>query len=165
MALMRVAATLLLPIRQASHVGETVKVTRLRPGGERPLRSRVASLLAEAGCVAPLDEADELIEAADSDEALIGPPRCSPGRRRAARLGYRVGPLCWPYRVVVHPGVYVPRWQSEPIVRRAVELLPDNGVAADLLHRVRCDSSCARTGAADGTGPGHRHRSCCLCLR
>ncbi len=32
----------------------------------------------------------------------------------------------------VDPGVYVPRWQSEPLARRAVEHLPATGVAIDL---------------------------------
>jgi release factor glutamine methyltransferase len=32
----------------------------------------------------------------------------------------------------VAPGVYVPRWQTEPLARRAVTLLPPAGVAADL---------------------------------
>jgi release factor glutamine methyltransferase len=32
----------------------------------------------------------------------------------------------------VDPGVYVPRWQSEPLARRAVERLPATGVAIDL---------------------------------
>jgi release factor glutamine methyltransferase len=131
MALTRAAPTLVLPIRQASHVGETVKVTRLRPGGERPLRSRVASRLAEAGCVAPLDEADELIEAADGDALRLDD---------LVALRVAGEPLAWVtgsarfagHSVRVHPGVYVPRWQSEPIVRRAVELLPANGMAADL---------------------------------
>jgi len=36
------------------------------------------------------------------------------------------------HRVVVHPGVYVPRWQSEALCRRAIEVLPDSGLAADL---------------------------------
>ena len=33
---------------------------------------------------------------------------------------------------LIAPGVYVPRWQSEPLARRAVERLPANGVAIDL---------------------------------
>src|SRR4051794_7064579 len=32
----------------------------------------------------------------------------------------------------VDPGVYVPRWQSEPLARRAVERLPADGIAIDL---------------------------------
>ena len=35
-------------------------------------------------------------------------------------------------RVCVDPGVYVPRWQSEPLARRAAALLPEDGVAVDL---------------------------------
>ncbi len=34
--------------------------------------------------------------------------------------------------VLVEPGVYVPRWQSEPMARAAVALLPENGTAVDL---------------------------------
>src|SRR5205823_6609927 len=35
-------------------------------------------------------------------------------------------------QVRVQPGVYVPRWQSEPMARRAADLLPDHGTAVDL---------------------------------
>ena len=35
-------------------------------------------------------------------------------------------------RVVVHPGVYVPRAQTEVLARRAAALLPPDGVAVDL---------------------------------
>lgn len=34
--------------------------------------------------------------------------------------------------IVVDPGVYVPRWQSESLARRAVDLLPTTGAAVDL---------------------------------
>jgi release factor glutamine methyltransferase len=34
--------------------------------------------------------------------------------------------------VAVGPGVYVPRWQSEPLARRAAELLPSDGRGVDL---------------------------------
>jgi release factor glutamine methyltransferase len=34
--------------------------------------------------------------------------------------------------IVVHPGVYVPRWQSVELARRAAARLPDDGVAIDL---------------------------------
>ena len=34
--------------------------------------------------------------------------------------------------IVVEPGVYVPRWQSEAVARRAVDLLPAEGTAVDL---------------------------------
>ena len=35
-------------------------------------------------------------------------------------------------QVRVDRGVYVPRPQTEPLARRAIELLPDDGFAADL---------------------------------
>ncbi len=35
-------------------------------------------------------------------------------------------------RVKVHPGVYVPRWQTEALARRAAALLPPDGTAVDL---------------------------------
>ena len=35
-------------------------------------------------------------------------------------------------RVRVHPGVYVPRWQTEALAERAASLLPPDGVAVDL---------------------------------
>jgi release factor glutamine methyltransferase len=129
-ALRRAAPTPLLRTRQASHVGETVEVTGLRPG-RGSLRARVASRLAEAGCVAPSEEAGELIEAAANDEGLLD-------RLVARRVTGE--PLAWVtgshrfagHRIVVHRGVYVPRWQSEPLARRAVELLPEDGLAVDL---------------------------------
>jgi release factor glutamine methyltransferase len=34
--------------------------------------------------------------------------------------------------LAVDPGVYVPRWQSEPLARRAAVALPERGVALDL---------------------------------
>jgi release factor glutamine methyltransferase len=130
-ALMRVVPTLLFPTGQAFHVGETVKVTRRRPSRQRPLRARVASRLAEAGCVAPLDEADELIEAAATDEGLLD--RLVERRVTGEPLAWVTGSVLFAgHRICVHTGVYVPRWQSEPLARRAVELLPDDGLAADL---------------------------------
>lgn len=35
-------------------------------------------------------------------------------------------------RVLVHPGVYVPRWQSEPLVRLAASRLPEAGRVIDV---------------------------------
>ena len=55
------------------------------------------------------------------------------------------------HRVVVRPGVYVPRWQTEALARRAVELLPDGGLAADL-----CTGSGAIAVALSRARPGAR---------
>ncbi len=81
--------------------------------------------------MAPEDEADELLAASLGDEALLE----SLVLRRVAGE-----PLAWVTgsvgflgcRVRVTPGVYVPRWQTEALVRRAIELLPEDGLAADL---------------------------------
>jgi release factor glutamine methyltransferase len=99
-----------------------------------PMPHDVASLtavLSGAGFIAADAEADELLAcAAGSGEALD-----SLVRRRLTGE-----PLAWITRRVsfcgleirVDPGVYVPRWQSEPLARRALERLPTNGTAVDL---------------------------------
>jgi len=91
----------------------------------------VSAALARAGCVACDEEAAELITAAEGD-----------GQRLAELVRRRVAgePTAWivgqvqfcglPVRV--HAGVYVPRWQTEPLVERAAALLPDSGVAIDV---------------------------------
>lgn len=91
----------------------------------------LAARLAEAGCVAAWEEAGELMDAAAGDPVLL---EALASRRLAGE------PLAWVtgwvafagHRVGVHPGVYVPRAQTEALVARAVELLPDGGLAADL---------------------------------
>jgi release factor glutamine methyltransferase len=81
--------------------------------------------------VAADEEAVELLDAAGDD----------PGRL-AALLARRCAgePLAWVVgsvrfcdeTVLVHPGVYVPRWQSEPMAREAVARLPPTGIGVDL---------------------------------
>lgn len=75
-----------------------------------------AQQLAEAGCIAPLEEAAELVDAAAGDAELLE-------RLVACRVGGE--PLAWVVgstvfagvRVCIHPGVYVPRWQTEALAR------------------------------------------------
>lgn len=94
-------------------------------------REALAEALAEAGCVAAFEEADELIAAAAGDDRKL----LEMAKRRAAGE-----PLAWVtgevifcgYRVLVAAGVYVPRWQSEPLAYRATELLPEDGLAVDM---------------------------------
>lgn len=91
----------------------------------------LAGLLAGAGFVAAEEEAEELLARAAGDVALLD---ALVGRRLTGE------PLAWitgrvsfcGVEVRVDPGVYVPRWQSEPLARRAVERLPPTGVAIDL---------------------------------
>lgn len=91
----------------------------------------LAAILAEAGCVAPKEEATELIDAAAGDADLL---RHLLARRVTGEpLAWVTGAVTFAgNRVHVTPGVYVPRQQTEPLVDRAVELLPEEGLAADL---------------------------------
>lgn len=87
--------------------------------------------LAAGGCVAPEEEAAELIRAAaegsSSLEELV-----------ARRLSGE--PLAWitgfvqfcGLRVHVDPGVYVPRPHTQALARRAASLLPPAGIGVDL---------------------------------
>jgi release factor glutamine methyltransferase len=81
--------------------------------------------------VAADEEARELIARADGDQSLL---------RRLADRRLAGEPLAWvtgridfgDLSVLVHPGVYVPRWQSTELARRAGSRLPDDGKAIDL---------------------------------
>jgi release factor glutamine methyltransferase len=94
-------------------------------------REALVALLSAAGFIAAEEEADELLARAARDAGLLD---ALVGRRLTGE------PLAWitgwvsfcGLEVRVHPGVYVPRWQSEPLARRAVERLPAAGAAIDL---------------------------------
>jgi release factor glutamine methyltransferase len=87
--------------------------------------------LAGAGFVAAHEEALELAASAAGDD-----------HRLDALVERRLTgePLAWitgtarfcGLDIIVHPGVYVPRWQSEPLARLAAERLPTTGTAVDL---------------------------------
>ena len=87
--------------------------------------------LIEAGCIAAGEEADELIQAAAGDPDVLDDliSRRTTGEPIAWLTGAVV--FCG-IRLFVAPGVYVPRWQTEPLARRAMTLLPFAGVAVDL---------------------------------
>jgi release factor glutamine methyltransferase len=94
-------------------------------------RSVVERRLAEAGCIEPADEADQLLRAAAGDDEVLD-----------ALVDRRVSgePLAWVTGAVrfcglelaVDPRVYVPRPQTEALAMRAASLLPASGVAIDL---------------------------------
>jgi release factor glutamine methyltransferase len=114
---------------------------RIEPARERHDRSNrghliierrdISARLREAGFVAADDEARELVDAAHGDDALLEAlvARRLRGEPVAWIVGYAT--FCG-RRVRVADGVYVPRWQSEPLARRAVERLPSSGVALDV---------------------------------
>jgi release factor glutamine methyltransferase len=94
-------------------------------------RVSITKLLRAAGCIAATEEADELIEAAAGDaEVLAGllARRCT-GEPIAWLTGSVV--FC-DIELFVAPGVYVPRWHTGPLARRAAAHLPRGGVAVDL---------------------------------
>ena len=94
-------------------------------------RASITQALATAGCIAASEEAEELVDAAGGD----------PGRLEAMVERRCLGePVAWitgsivfcGVEVGVAPGVYVPRWHTEALARRAASLLPPGGVAVDL---------------------------------
>jgi release factor glutamine methyltransferase len=88
-------------------------------------------LLSRAGFVSAEEEAHELAACAAGDQALLD--ALAARRLTGEPLAWIIGHASFcGVEVRVNPGVYVPRWQSEPLARRAVECLPDTGVAIDL---------------------------------
>jgi release factor glutamine methyltransferase len=94
-------------------------------------RTRVLEALAAGGSVEPGAEADALLEAVNDGAGPIG--RLVARRLEGEPLPWITG---WVWfcgvRVLVEPGVFVPRPQTEALARRAVELLAADGIATDL---------------------------------
>ena len=94
-------------------------------------RRELQGVLAEGGFLAPREEADELIAAAAGDPSALD----AMVRRRLTGE-----PLAWitgtvefcGARIRVDSGVFVPRWHTEPLVARAAELLPPDGIGVDV---------------------------------
>ena len=94
-------------------------------------RKRIIRELAEGGCIAPEAEADGLLTAARDG---IGPIEELVRRRlQGEPLAWITGSITFcGLRVRIDPGVFVPRPHTEALARRAIELLPDEGIALDL---------------------------------
>jgi release factor glutamine methyltransferase len=94
-------------------------------------RIRVVHALAEGGCVSPGAEADAILMASSEG---VGPIEELMARRLTGE------PLAWitgsvhfcDVRVLVDPGVFVPRPHTQALARRAASLLPEDGSAVDL---------------------------------
>jgi release factor glutamine methyltransferase len=116
----------------------------------RALRKSLTSQLAGAGFPAAKEEARELVDAARGDPDIV---HCLTARRLEGE------PLEWlrgftifsGQRIRVDRGVYVPRPQTELLVGRAIPLLPERGIAADL-----CTGSGAIAVALRAARPGAR---------
>jgi release factor glutamine methyltransferase len=94
-------------------------------------RSAVVRRLADAGCIAPDEEADRLLRTAEGDAAALD----DLVRRRAEGepLAWLTGAVTFcGLGIAVDPGVYVPRPQTEALARRAAAELPGRGVGVDL---------------------------------
>jgi len=94
-------------------------------------RVRVVRALAEAGFVAPDPEARALLRATSEG---VGPIEELMARRlRGEPLAWITGSVRFcDVRVLVDPGVFVPRPHTQALARRAVSLLPEDGMAVDL---------------------------------
>ncbi len=102
----------------------------------KPLdRASVTTMLADAGCIASSEEADELIQAAAGDPDVL--VDLVSRRTTGEPLAWLTGAVTFcDLNLFVAPGVYVPRGQTEPLARRAATLLPPAGVAVDLCTGV-----------------------------
>jgi release factor glutamine methyltransferase len=91
----------------------------------------LAALLSGAGFIAAEEEAGELLSCAAGDVELLD--SLVERRLTGEPLAWITGSVSFcGLEIRVDPGVYVPRWQSEPLARRAVERLPARGAAIDL---------------------------------
>ncbi|HEV3123387.1 MAG TPA: HemK family protein methyltransferase [Candidatus Dormibacteraeota bacterium] len=91
----------------------------------------LTALLSRAGFIAAEEEADELLACAAGDGELLD--SLVARRLTGEPLAWITGRVLFcDLDIHVDPGVYVPRWHSEALARRAAQLLPPNGAAIDL---------------------------------
>jgi len=91
----------------------------------------IVERLAVAGCIAADEEAAEIVAATGGDAVEI--ERMLTGREAGVPLAWLTGRTSFcGIELSIDADVYVPRWQSEALARRAAEALPAQGVAVDL---------------------------------
>ncbi|HEY6379913.1 MAG TPA: putative protein N(5)-glutamine methyltransferase [Candidatus Dormibacteraeota bacterium] len=91
----------------------------------------LTALLSRTGFIAAEEEARELLACAAGDVELLD--SLVARRLTGEPLAWITGSVSFcGLAIRVEPGVYVPRWQSEPLARRAVQRLPAKGAAIDL---------------------------------
>jgi release factor glutamine methyltransferase len=94
-------------------------------------RTRVLHALALGGCVAPSEEADALFLA--SSEGVGRIEDLVTRRLSGEPLAWITGSVFFcGVRILVDPGVFVPRPHTQALAQRAVSLLPEDGIATDL---------------------------------
>ena len=112
--------------------------------------AQLAEQLSRAGFIAAEDEANELLARAAGDGELLD--SLIARRLTGEPLAWVIGKASFcGIDIRVDPGVYVPRWLTEPLARRAVERLPASGVAIDL-----CSGSGAIARTLTTNRPGAR---------
>jgi release factor glutamine methyltransferase len=100
-------------------------------GAKLEERKHVLHALEEGGFLAPEAEADALLAASDEGAGSIDDLVAR--RLEGEPLAWITGSVTFcGVRVRIDPGVFVPRPHTEALARRAVELLPPDGVAVDL---------------------------------
>jgi release factor glutamine methyltransferase len=91
----------------------------------------VTTRLADAGFIAAREEAEELLECSRGDDLILA--SMIERRLRGEPLAWITGfAMFCGSKLRIDRGVYVPRWQSEPLARRAAVRLPAHGTAIDL---------------------------------
>lgn len=111
-------------------------------------RIALVQQLAGGGCLAPEEEAAELIRAAADGSRPL--EEMVPRRLRGEPLAWITGFVRFcDLRVQVDPGVYVPRPHTEGLASRAASLLPSAGIGVDL-----CTGSGAVAAVLAAAGPG-----------
>jgi len=112
----------------------------------------LAARLAAAGCVAPEEEAAELLAAAPDAETL---ERWVARRSSGVPLPWLTGRTTFAGLVLhIDPGVYVPRPQTEELARRAAGHLPPKGRAVDLCTGSGAVAAALRAAAPEGSVVG-----------
>jgi release factor glutamine methyltransferase len=106
----------------------------------------LAALLSGAGFIAAEEETAELLKCAAGDAQLLD--ALIARRLTGEPLAWITGRISFcNLEIRIDPGVYVPRWHSEALARRAVTRLPRKGTAVDL---------CTGSGAIARTLMSHR---------
>lgn len=94
-------------------------------------RMHVRHALEEGGCLAPDAEADALLAASSDGAGRVDD--LVTRRLEGEPLAWIIGSVMFcGVRVRIDPGVFVPRPHTQALTRRAVELLPAEGIAVDL---------------------------------
>lgn len=91
----------------------------------------LTELLTSGGFLAAEEEAPELLRCAEGDRARL--EQMVARRLTGEPLAWITGTVSFcGLQIKIDPGVYVPRWQSERLARRAAACLPVDGKAIDL---------------------------------